>query len=1138
PWEWQGNPTKDRKVPANLWNTTDVLTHKFPARAFTATTTIDATAQRSGLVILGRDYAALIVDRGTLTRVTARDADQGGAERELGRVAVDGRVQLRVTVTPHAVARFSYSTGGAFRPLGPAFVARPGKWVGAKVGVFGRSGTAQLEAFEPAENASLVVAQDGSGDFRTIQEAIDAIPADNEDNQIILIRNGVYREKVRIAKSYVSLVGEDREKTRIEFAELRRNWRAQHPDDYGAAVINIANDATDIVIANLTVLNDYGRKHGDHDHQFAIRGMERSNRIAVLHANVIADGGDTFSPWNAESGLSYATDSYFEGHVDFVCPRGWAYVTNSRFFAHNESAAIWHDGSRERDQKLVVRHSRFDGVPNFPLGRNHRDAQFYVLDSEFSPNMADRAIYPAVAPDPRRWGERYYYASAHRDGGTFAWLADNLDAAEGSPRDEEITAEWTFGGRWDPATLPAVLPHAAIPRPEHGWRWADPAGLTLQWTPARNARVQRVYFGDTKPPHVIPSVERGNRTGGEAGVGGAPHPPRSLATLGMTYETGPLAPGKTYYWQIDDGPVWSFTTDARPTRIAPAGDSTVTEAQGWGQGFESQVAESAAVLNLARGGRSSKSYRTEGFWDDVLRHKPTHVLLQFGHNDQPGKGLDRETDLPTFRANLARYVEDARAIGAKPILVTSLARRMEDPYLGQYAQATRDVAREQNAPLIDLHAKSTEILEALPVSVRHALGPDKTHLNEQGSQLFGAVVAEELATAAPELAKHLRKRTANRQPPTANWSSRMADSVMKRTPDPLWVDAREAPRWEYTPGLVHKAMLEVWQRTGDDRYWKYAHAYYDAFIQADGSIRGYDKSEYNIDRVNPGKPLFLLYEKTKDEKYRKAIELLRQQMREHPRTKEGGFWHKKRYPYQMWLDGLYMASPFLAQYAKTFDEPALFDDVINQFVWMERHARDEKTGLLYHGWDESRQQKWADPQSGRSPAFWGRAMGWYAMALVDTLDFVPLQHPRRRELTGILQRLAEAVTKVQDAKTGVWWQVVDQGGREGNYREASVSVMLSYALLKGARLGVLDPRFRTAGKRAYEGVLRELIEVDKDGVVNIHHVCEVAGLGGDPEKGERYRSGTYEYYVTEKIRSNDPKAVGPFIFASLEMERF
>jgi unsaturated rhamnogalacturonyl hydrolase len=370
------------------------------------------------------------------------------------------------------------------------------------------------------------------------------------------------------------------------------------------------------------------------------------------------------------------------------------------------------------------------------------------------------------------------------------------------------------------------------------------------------------------------------------------------------------------------------------------------------------------------------------------------------------------------------------------------------------------------------------------------------------------------------------------------WSVRMADSVMARTPDAMMLDATEAPRWEYTPGLVLKALLDVQQRTGEQRYWTYAKSYYDGMIDAQGNIRGgYAKEDYNIDRINPGKPLFLLYEKTRDEKYRLAIERLRQQMREHPRTAAGGFWHKKRYPHQMWLDGLYMGAPFLAQYASVFGEPALHDDVVKQFVVMEQKARDEKTGLLYHGWDESRQQKWADPRTGRSPAFWGRAMGWYAMGLVETLDFLPPAHPGRAELVGILGRLAEAVTRVQDPKTGVWYQVVDQGGREGNYLEASVSSMLAFALLKGARLGYLDARYGEAGRRAYAGILKEFVEVDGSGQVHIHRVCQVAGLGGDPERGERYRDGTFQYYVTERIRSNDPKAVGPFIFASLEMEK-
>ncbi|HXH92294.1 MAG TPA: pectinesterase family protein, partial [Thermoanaerobaculia bacterium] len=440
-----------------------------------------------------------------------------------------------------------------------------------------------------ADSAKIIVAQDGSSGFRTIQAALDSIPAGNAENRTILIRNGTYREKVMITASHVALVGEDREKTRIEYAELRREWRKTHPDDWGAAAINIASGTTDVIIANLTVRNDYGKTHDDHDHQFAIRSMGTANRIAILHANVIADGGDTLSLWNSESGLSYYDDSYFEGWVDFVCPRGWAYITNSRFFGHNPNASIWHDGSKDKDQKLVVRHSQFDGVPGIALGRNHRDAQFYLLDSELSANIADHPIYQVPEPDRYIWGERYYYANVHRAAGAFAWFADNLQTAPGSPRDEDITAEWTFGGRWNVEKLPAVLPFAAIPRPENGWPWVDPFGETLHWTPGRDARAHRVYFGATNPP------------------------PFRAEQTETTYATGGLKGGATYFWRVDTvtadgivpGPVWSFRADTRKVRITLVGDSTMTDKSGWGSGFRRYVAENAALLNLSRGGRSS-----------------------------------------------------------------------------------------------------------------------------------------------------------------------------------------------------------------------------------------------------------------------------------------------------------------------------------------------------------------------------------------------------------------------------------------------------------------------------------------------------------------------------------------------------
>ena len=252
-------------------------------------------------------------------------------------------------------------------------------------------------------------------------------------------------------------------------------------------MVNIGPRASDFVLANLTVVNDYGDLHGDDDHQFAVRSMGEATRIALLGVTARAAGGDTVSLWNTAGGLTYYADSSFEGHVDFFCPRGWAYATNVRFFGRNLSASIWHDGSAQRDQKLVVRRSWFDGVPGFPLGRHHRDAQFYLLDARFSAHMADRPIYAAPAEDPLRWGTRAYYANARREGGDFPWFADNLHLAEGAPRDEDITAAWTFGGRWNPETLPPTLPHAAVPGPEDGWRWADPAGVTLRWTPGRDA---------------------------------------------------------------------------------------------------------------------------------------------------------------------------------------------------------------------------------------------------------------------------------------------------------------------------------------------------------------------------------------------------------------------------------------------------------------------------------------------------------------------------------------------------------------------------------------------------------------------------------------------------------------------------
>ena len=366
------------------------------------------------------------------------------------------------------------------------------------------------------------------------------------------------------------------------------------------------------------------------------------------------------------------------------------------------------------------------------------------------------------------------------------------------------------------------------------------------------------------------------------------------------------------------------------------------------------------------------------------------------------------------------------------------------------------------------------------------------------------------------------------QKPYSVW---MSDSDIERHPEGWTIDFYEKPKWEYTHGLMMTAHLKVWKRSGEEKYLSYAKGFADFMINEEGVIKTYKKSDYNIDRVNPGKFLMELYKHTGDEKYRLAIEELRDQMREHPRTSEGGFWHKKRYPHQMWLDGLYMGSPFLAQYAVEFNEAELFDDVVKQFELINKHSWDGDDKVFYHGWDESREQKWADPVTGLSPNVWGRAMGWLSMAVVDALDFVPEDHPGRDKILQVGANMAESIARHQDAESGVWWQVLDQPEREGNYLEASASSMFTYFLLKGSRKGYIDAKYQEVGLIGYNGILENFIRENEDGSLSLTDVCAVAGLGGNP-----YRDGTYQYYINEPRRDNDPKGVGPFIMASLEYE--
>ena len=362
------------------------------------------------------------------------------------------------------------------------------------------------------------------------------------------------------------------------------------------------------------------------------------------------------------------------------------------------------------------------------------------------------------------------------------------------------------------------------------------------------------------------------------------------------------------------------------------------------------------------------------------------------------------------------------------------------------------------------------------------------------------------------------------------WSRQMASTVMTIWKDSFSLRPGQPAKWSYDQGVILKGIEGIWNASGNGDYFRYIQKCMDYYVREDGSIKGYRPDEFNIDHINNGKLILLLYQVTGKEKYKKAAGLLREQIRQHPRTSEGGFWHKNIYPSQMWLDGLYMGQPFYAEYAKIFHEDSTFNDISRQFILMERHARDPKTGLLYHGWDESRQQKWANKETGLSPHFWGRALGWYGMAMVDVLDHFPEKHPGRDSIIGILNRFAKAVTKYQDPKTGTWYDIVDMQTTPKNYPEASASSMLIYTLAKGMRKGYLPSSYLPGVRKGYDGIIKQFIRTE-NGQVNLHGTVSVSGLGGNP-----YRDGSFKYYMSEPVIVNDPKGIGAFIKCAVEVE--
>jgi rhamnogalacturonyl hydrolase YesR len=363
-------------------------------------------------------------------------------------------------------------------------------------------------------------------------------------------------------------------------------------------------------------------------------------------------------------------------------------------------------------------------------------------------------------------------------------------------------------------------------------------------------------------------------------------------------------------------------------------------------------------------------------------------------------------------------------------------------------------------------------------------------------------------------------------------SIRLAESEMERRGDSLSYGGFDAmtsqpSSWTYTTGLLMQAMDDLSEATGDPRFAEYARRTMDSYLADDGTIHTYDADLFNIDHINSGKMLQRLYAKTGDPRYRTAIDALAAQLAAHPRTSEGAFWHKQRYPNQLWLDGVYMGMPFLAGVGVMEGDDHKTEEAVREFEIARSHLRDPQTGLYFHAWDEAKQQSWADPETGRSRYVWARGLGWYAMALVDILDVIPPDDTElRAPILEIIPELAESLVQTQDA-TGVWFQIMDMPDAPGNYREASASAMFTYFLAKAINQGTLPESFKPAAEKAYAGLVNEFVSVDADGSFHLTNNCEVGGLGYG-------RDGSYRYYMSERVVKDDPKGLGPAIMAGLQ----
>jgi unsaturated rhamnogalacturonyl hydrolase len=378
-----------------------------------------------------------------------------------------------------------------------------------------------------------------------------------------------------------------------------------------------------------------------------------------------------------------------------------------------------------------------------------------------------------------------------------------------------------------------------------------------------------------------------------------------------------------------------------------------------------------------------------------------------------------------------------------------------------------------------------------------------------------------------------------------DWSIDLARSATDRLGNVLTFGQARATL-DYSNDLFAMSLLRLAERTGNTAFRDFGEDIVGSFVADDGSIKKIPENGFWLDAMPAGIVLIDIYQRTHEEKYRKAADFMRQRLGVLPRTGEGTFsWA----PGQIWLDGLWMTEPFYARYAKAFNQPADFDDILKQYRSVAAHSRDRKTGLYYHGWDERHEQFWANRETGASSSFWGRAIGWFAMSLVDTLDSVPHDHPLHAYLVQLTNELAPALVRFQDPKSGLWWEVVDQGDRDGNYTEASASAMFVYTLVKAVNRGYLSASYLPAAMRGYAGLVRDKIVRDDQGRWSLTSIVRSAGLGpppavwppgASPSRRDAMpggRDGSFAYYVEQPVMADNLHGLGPFILAGIELDK-